>query len=134
MELKVYLAGGMRTNWQQKVIDSVTNNERSKTTFFNPRYHGLELPKEYTIWDLFHIKESHIVFAYMEESNPSGMGLALEIGYAVASGKTVILVDEKSSKDEKFSRYFAIVRESSALVCNSLEEGIMFLNNIINNG
>lgn len=121
---KVYLAGGFRSNWQKNVIDST----KSSFVFFNPREHGLEKnPTLYTTWDLFHVRKSDIIFAYMESTNPSGYGLTLEIGLAKALNKTVILVDEKSSTNQAFKKYFNIVRESSDMVFESLEEGINFL-------
>jgi len=71
METKVYLAGGMnQSNWQEKVTTEVGKNG---FVFFNPREHSLADSKEYTFWDLFYVKQSDILFAYMEESNPSGI-------------------------------------------------------------
>ena len=63
----------------------------------------------------------------MQEENPSGYGLTLEIGYAKAINKPIILVDEKSDAKSKFSRYFKIVRESSTVVFDNLEEGVELL-------
>lgn len=124
MRPKVYLAGGFRSNWQKKVIDACDN----AFIFFNPSEHGLEInPNHYTTWDLFHVKECNILFVYMEKTNPSGYGLSLEIGYAKALGKTIILVDEKSSTNQSFERYFKIVQVSSNVVFCSLNEGIKFL-------
>lgn len=121
---KVYLAGGFRTNWQNKVIEAYGE----LFLFFNPRMHGLEIDsKQYTTWDLFHVKQCDIFFAYMEYTNPSGFGLSIELGYAKALGKTIILVDEKSSQEESFARYFKIVREASDVVFDNLDEGIKFL-------
>jgi len=87
----------------------------------------MTLPAHYTAWDLSHIKASDILFACMDKDNPSGYGLALEIGYAKALGKTVILVDEKSSENEEFRRYFAIAKETADVYFESLDEGINFL-------
>jgi nucleoside 2-deoxyribosyltransferase len=121
---KVYLAGGFRTNWQNKVIEACGES----FMFFNPREHELEIDsKQYTTWDLFHVKHCDILFAYMEATNPSGLGLCLEVGYAKALGKTVVLIDEKSSNDEAFAKYFKIVRESSDVLFSKLEDGIRFL-------
>ena len=128
MDTKVYLSGGMNsTNWQKRVIDSVDNKNY---TFFNPREHQLINSKQYTFWDLFYIEKCDIVFAYMQDLNPSGYGLTLEIGYASALNKPIILVDEKSKAGEKFESYFRIVRESSNVVFENLEDGIIFLNKI----
>ena len=130
METKVYLSGGMnQSNWQQAVIDQIGEKDY---VFYNPREHNLSHSREYTIWDLFYVKNCDVVFAYMQHDNPSGYGLTLEIGYATALGKPIILVYERSSADEPFRRYFQIVRESSSIVFNNLQDGIKFLKNIRN--
>ena len=130
MDTKIYLSGGMNTsNWQEEIITSIGTKGY---VFYNPREHNLSHSKEYTIWDLFYVKNCDIVFAYMQKENPSGFGLTLEIGYATALGKPIILVDEKSSIDEKFKKYFEIVRESSSIVFDNLAEGTKFLKNIRN--
>lgn len=130
MEIKIYLAGGMNeSNWQKTVIESV---KLDNIVFFNPREHGLIESREYTLWDILYLKKSDIVFAYMEKDNPSGLGLSLEIGYARALDKTIILIDEKSIADNKFAQRFKIVRECTTVTYNSLEDGINFLNNLHN--
>lgn len=130
METKVFLSGGMNeSNWQQFVIDQTG---KEGFTFYNPREHKLSLSREYTIWDLFYVKNSDVVFAYMQKENPSGYGLTLEIGYATALGKPIILVDERSDVDNKFGGFFEIVRQSSSIVFNNLTDGIKFLKNIRN--
>ena len=116
--MNVYCSGGMKSGWQDKLI---FNTKLINHIFFNPAKHGLDKPEQYTIWDLEKIKQCDIVFAYIELNNPSGIGLSLEIGYALALGKTVILVDEKH--DPKME----IVRQSVSIVFMSLEEGIEFL-------
>lgn len=130
METKVYLAGGMNeSNWQQKVIDQIGKHN---FVFYNPREHSLTNSTEYTFWDLFYVKQSDILFAYMQEDNPSGIGLTLEIGYARAMDKSIILVDERSAIDDAFANRFKIVRESSTIVFDNLNDGIEFLKKIKN--
>lgn len=82
---------------------------------------------QYTLWDMHHIRSADILFGYMEKDNPSGYGLATEIGYAKGLGKTVILIDEKSRADKQFSQYFTMVREVADIVLDSLGEGINIL-------
>ena len=122
---KVFLSGRLESEWQDKVIAEVCNLE-----FYDPRSHGLHSTRQYSIWDMYHIRQSDILFGYMEKENPSGYGLATEIGYARGLGKTVILVDERSPVDEQFRRYFAIAREASDVVFESLEQGITFLKSL----
>lgn len=130
METRVYLSGGMNdSNWQQNVITQVG---KEGFVFYNPKEHNLEHSKEYTIWDLFYVKNCDIVFAYMQRNNPSGYGLTLEVGYAAALGKPIILVDERSKSDEAFAKYFQIVRESSSIVFDNLHQGTNFLKNLRN--
>lgn len=130
MKTKIYLAGGInKSNWQQKVIDDVGQKD---IVFYNPGKHELTDSKEYTFWDLHYVKQSDILFAFMQRDNPSGIGLALEIGYARALDKPIILVDEKSKSDEDFANRFEFVRESSTIVFNKIEEGISFLKKIKN--
>lgn len=130
METKVYLAGGMnQSNWQEKVATAVGTKG---FVFYNPREHSLINSKEYTFWDLFYVKKADILFAYMQKDNPSGIGLTLEVGYARALDKSIILVDEKSEYDKEFKERFKIVRESSSIVFDNLNEGIDFLKKIKN--
>lgn len=130
MKTKVYLAGGMNeSNWQKKVIETINSDN---FVFYNPREHSLTNSTEYTFWDLFYVKQSDILFAYMQSDNPSGIGLTLEVGYARALDKSIILVDERSKNDEAFANRFKIVRESSTIVFDNLEDGINFLKKIKN--
>lgn len=121
--LKIYLAGGMVSKWQDKLISALGD----KFVFFNPARHDLHIGMEYTAWDLFYVDKCDILFAYMEKDNPSGIGLSLEVGYAKAKGKTIILVDERSGVDEKFCKRFNIVKESASVSYNNLEDGITLL-------
>ena len=125
--IKVYLAGGMTSNWQSKVINSF----ESGFTFFNPQKHNLDVSSEYTSWDLFFVKRADILFGCMEESNPSGIGLSLEVGFAKALGLTIILVDEKSKNDSVFKNKFKIVRESATIVYDNIDDGIAYLNSYL---
>lgn len=120
---KVFLSGGFKSNWQQKVIDSLGE----KFIYFNPREHMLDDPNEYTFWDIHFIKQADIVFAYLEKENPSGLGLIFEIGIAYGLNKTIILIDEKSSNDDIFKKYFKIVQHASSSVFSSFEPGLKYL-------
>lgn len=130
METKVYLSGGLnKSDWQGLLIENVG---KEGYVYFNPREHNLEHSKEYTIWDLYYVRNSDIVFAYMQKENPSGYGLTLEIGLAAALGKPIILIDERSNYDEAFKNYFRIVRETSSIVFDRFEDGVNFLKNLRN--
>jgi nucleoside 2-deoxyribosyltransferase len=120
---RVFLSGGFKSNWQSKVIQEVGE----KLIFFNPREHGLEHSDFYTTWDIHFIKECDIIFAYMEESNPSGYGIAFELGVAFSLNKTIILVDERSKTDLNFANYFKILYKPSGVVLGNLSDGIEYL-------
>lgn len=120
---RVFLSGGFKSNWQKKVIERLGQN----FTYFNPREHMLEDPNEYTFWDVHFIKQCDIVFAYLEQDNPSGLGLIFEVGVAYGLGKTIILIDEKSSKDDIFRKYFKIVQHASSSLFTSFEDGMKYL-------
>jgi len=118
--MKVYLSGGMRnSNWQLRIENECSECPNIK--FINPRNHGFNNPKEYTIWDLQGVKNSDIVFAYLEKDNPSGFGMTLEVGYAVGLGKIVVLIDEKDNN------YTQIIRYASTICFDDLDKGIEFL-------
>lgn len=130
MITEVYLAGGMNnSDWQSRVINEVKSKD---ILFYNPREHQLNDSTEYTVWDLYYVKKCDILFAYMQKDNPSGIGLTLEVGYARAIDKTIILIDERSAEDEVFASRFEIVRQSASIVFDSLEKGIDFLSKFKN--
>ena len=120
---RVYLAGGFNTNWQEKIIERL----KDRFVFLNPRSHGLHAPHLYAPWDIHFVRNCDILFGYMESSNPSGYGLAFEIGLSYGLGKTTILVDERSQADAEFGRYYNLVRLSCSAVFSNLEDGINFL-------
>lgn len=111
--MKVYTAGGMRSNWRDNLI-GIAGIEILK-----PK--NRENENEYTSWDIECIKRCDICFAYLEINNPSGVGMAVEIAYAKAIGKLVILVDEKHLDN------FGMCRSLSDVVFNTLAEGINYL-------
>lgn len=125
MKTKVYLAGGLKSRWQDNVIRHFKG--QNNFTFFNPADHGFIKPELYTHWDLHYVKECDILFGYMESTNPSGYGLALEIGHANALGKTVILVDERSKVDEEFAKSYKFIREASNILVDDYEHGLLVL-------
>lgn len=120
---KIFLSGGFKSNWQLKVVEAL----KDQFIFFNPREHGLEHSDFYTTWDIHFVKECDILFAYMENTNPSGYGLSFELGIAYALNKTIILIDEKSPLDPQFGKYFKILHRPSGVVLSDLEDGINYL-------
>ncbi len=123
----VYLAGGLISQWQEKIISELNG----QFSFFNPAQHAIENGEEYTAWDLHYVRRADIIFAYMEASNPSGIGLSVEVGFARALGKTVILVDERSANDLAFAHRFHIVRETASITLNTLSDGLRVLQSFV---
>jgi len=117
----VYLAGGFKPDWHEKV-EMLTNIE-----CVNPKTKEMKKevqPSEYGCWDLHFIKQCDILFCYVEKTNPSGVGLACEIGYAKAIGKTVVLVLETAHEQY---RYFRFLESVSDVVYDNLDDAIRFL-------
>ena len=127
--MKIYLAGGFSSNWQQIVIDSIQPQDSIK--FFNPREHGLKNSGHYYFWDTLRLEHCDVIFAYLEESNPLALGLIFELGYARGLHKKVILVDEKSNKNTDYAKQFKFARESVDVVFDELEAGIDFLRSFV---
>lgn len=125
--IQIYLAGGMNSDWQSKLIKKFGEG----FIYFNPRDHLLQNSDEYTPWDLFYVMKCDILFAYMEKDNPSGIGLSLEVGFAKALGKTIVLVDEKSVQDDFFKDKFRIVRDSATVVYENFGTALEYLSSFL---
>ncbi|WP_343638994.1 nucleoside 2-deoxyribosyltransferase domain-containing protein [Roseateles sp.] len=124
MNLKttVYLAGGMKSHWQDRVIAAFPDVD-----FIDPRSHGLLDEKAYTEWDLNGVARSDLVLAYMDSANPSGFGLNLEVGFAKASGVPIWYVCEDTTQRQ---RYFGMVRACANRCFDSLDHAIEALEEI----
>jgi hypothetical protein len=111
----IYLAGGMKNPWRDKVKARFPN-----AVFLDPTKHGLLDERQYTIWDLSAIARSEIVFGYMDADNPSGFELLFEMGYAFAHNKLMIFVNEKREMDP----YCGMVRTVADGAYGNLDQGI----------
>lgn len=127
----VYLAGGMKTGWQKKVKAEVYHS----AIFIDPMdgiSQGNESELQYTQFDLKGVISADIIFAYMEKTNPSGAGLATEVGLALGLGKHIIYVEDAGCP---LSRYFGMVRTiadevymEDSFYYTALQKGIAALN------
>ena len=115
---KVYLAGGMHSAWRDGV-KGLTNLQ-----FFDPKLKPNKDWSEYGTWDVHFVKQCDICFVYLDISNPSGYGLAAEMGYACALNKTVIFVLEPGHEKDK---YFQFLKQFADVVYDNLQDGIDFL-------
>ena len=127
MKTKIYLAGGFKGGWHNEVTNKLGND----FIYFNPQKHDLNDVEKYTSWDLYHVEKCDILLGYMSKDNPSGYGLALEIGYAKAMNKLIILVDERSKFDNTFKRYFSICQESANVTFETLDDAINYIKSFI---
>jgi len=124
--ITVYLAGGMKVEWREKLKCQLKNEIiNGQVSLLDPTQGNSPIRKEYSRRDLFQIIQSDIVFGFMEESNPSGIGLALEIGYAKGLGKFVILVNQSDN------RYYAIVEETADITFSDFKDAVEFLRRLI---
>lgn len=123
--MKVYLAGGFRSNWQEHVKSAVP-----MVRYFDPREHNLQDKAQYTLWDLEAIRHCDVVFAYFEKTNEGGYALALELGFAKALGKRIVLVDEKSQFSDTTRRYLGMLHAVAEVVLEDIDEGITFLQSL----
>lgn len=121
----VYLAGGMRSNWQDRVMEAIPG-----AIYIDPRRHAVQDEASYTAWDIKGVETADIVFGFIERGNPSGAGLATEFGFAYAKGKTLVYVEEK---EFPYTRYFGMVRSLTgpANSHTTLEDGIEALRSVI---
>ena len=88
--MKIYLAGGFRTNWQERVKDEAAQHQ-----YYDPKTEADQnFAYRWTNSEIEAMKSCDLVLAYFELSNPSGLGLAKEIGWATILNKPVIYVDE----------------------------------------
>ena len=123
--MNIYLAGGMRSEWRDRVKSEVPNH-----TYFDPADKEAN-EMNWTLdmfgsWDLHHIRQSDVVFGYMERTNPSGIGMSCEHGYAFGLDVTVILVLEKDHETMK-DRYLDFLRKVAHITFDNLEDGIEYL-------
>ena len=116
----VYLAGGMKSNWQDEVIEAC---KHPRIQFLDPRDHNLTDEKDYTAWDLWAVQQSDYVFGYLERDNPGGHGLMVEFGYGIGSGRELIFVEDEG--DER-SRFFGMARAISTHSFVGLDKALAF--------
>ena len=128
MKQIVYLAGGFKSDWANKVKKCSENfnwiNPKEKEYKNGERV--IMNVNEYGKWDLHYIKKSDIVFVYIEKENTSCIGLCVEAGFAKGLGKTVILVIEPNHETIK-DVYLSFVTQVSDITFDNLEDGVNYL-------
>jgi hypothetical protein len=132
---KVYLAGGMRGNWQDQVIEAVRRQAPEiPVIFIDPRNNGTKDEQVYTAWDLEGVAMADILFTYIEANNPAGHGACLEIGYAkgltASSGVSKVIITAVAPEHPQY-RYFGMARVVSDEHADNLNEAIQRLVRVI---
>jgi len=115
--MRVYLGGGFRSGWQDRVKSAVTGFK-----WLDPRECKADRdPKSYTKRDIEWVHGCDVFFANLEESNPGGYDLAFELGVAFEMGKTIILVQDHKRK------YWTMPRVVADKVFDRLDDAIQYL-------
>lgn len=119
-QVGVYLAGGMKTGWQDTLITEVEREIPGEVWWIDPRSWADQHvdPASYTARDLRGIRDCSILLAWMDSKNPSGYGMCLEIGYAHAIGRSIIMAD--SMHDDWRNGYFGMARECADVRASSI--------------
>lgn len=127
--MRVYLSGGFGSGWQDDLYEYLVDwweagrvSMDQRVVLIDPRGHGLKDERQYTTWDLAAIRESDVVVANIEPDNPGHCrGLMLEIGYARALSKVIVVVDQSGEK------YYGMARAVADVVVTTLEAAAKFL-------
>ncbi len=116
----IYLAGGLRHDLGQDWRD-VIREIAPFHAYIDPSVHGFTDPKDYVGWDLNAVGKADLIIFAMEEENPSGIGAAVEVGYAHAMGTDVWFVD-LMGLDDKRRHHFDMIRQISDHNFRSLQD------------
>lgn len=114
----------MRSEWREKI-----KNECKEFVFFCPKDKEVSqemIVEEYGTWDLHYIKQCDIMFCYMEKTNPSGIGLACEMGFGYGIGKTIILILEEENEFIN-STYLAFLKKVSHVCFSNFQDAVKYL-------
>ena len=128
--LTVYMAGGMRNPWWEAVAYQVREQggpefemliPAARRNYVKEAQHLEDTEDAYVAWDLWCIQRADLIFAYHEPDNPGGQGLAAEIAYARALGKTVVFADACEH------RYMGFARVMANVVVPTMQDGVAVL-------
>ncbi|NHZ86729.1 MAG: methyltransferase domain-containing protein [Planctomycetia bacterium] len=121
--MRVFLSGDTKTNWQDTIISKHPNHK-----FYDPRTLSGKTYKEMADTEKQWIDQSDIIFAYLNSTNPHGLGTSFEIGYSVANKKTIIYVDEKQISSSKW------ISEHLEFSFEEFSKGLEKLDEFLNHG
>ncbi len=126
----VYLAGGMRSGWQDKVKEACADLLKLKLVTWNdPRENNTRDPELYGPMDRVRCNHADICFGYTEKDNPLPFPLFLEMGYFLGQKKNIIFVNEIEVTDPRYRPmlFTKVFGGGEVLTENNLEQGIKIL-------
>ena len=125
--MNIYLAGDLRTNWRDAFREQAPD-----FTYLDPQDHyHIKEETAYTFLDLLQLEQADLVVANLDPANPSLYGTSLEIGYAVAQGKSVLIIDQLTPAGDERARWFGMARSVSHIVVASVADAIDVLNAMV---
>lgn len=98
--IKVFLAGGMVSNWQDEIINAF--RDEKGIIFYDPRSTSDIREIDSYIWCLDKIHDSSVVLVYMESENIGGYNTMFEAGIAAAEDKTIIFINRDNNRRDLF--------------------------------
>ena len=128
----VYLAGGMKSGWQDKVKEACEDLiAESAVEFFDPRDGAIKDPNVYIPRDIEAANRSDIVFGCAEEDNPGLYALSAEVAWIKKQNGIVIIANLLKKDGDKY-RYFRFVPKfCQARETEGMEEAISILRKAI---
>lgn len=126
----VYLAGGFFSDWRKYVRYTLKDlftwiDPKAKEFYEEGISHEEWTAEMYSAWDLHGIKQCDIFFCFIERDNPAAATL-VELGYAKALNKTIILVTEGGFSAYK-DAYLSLARVQADWHTKSLKSGLAYL-------
>ena len=121
--MTIYLAGGLHSGWQDTVQAAVPTTDCVSPLDKDEDDMSLE---EFGTWDLHYVKQADLVLCYIERTNPSCIGAAIETGFAAGQDTTVVLVLEDDHEHFK-DRYLDFFRKVADVTYADLGAGIDYL-------
>lgn len=129
----VYLAGGMRSGWQDRVkADLRKLYEKGLVRWSDPRDNQTAVPEEYKLLDVIRVESADIIFGYAEDTNPGLFALCIELTLGHARGaKTILINGLNEAKDPARFRSFGFVSVSCDFQTAEYHKGICMLEKMI---
>lgn len=114
-KVKIYLSGGFHSGWQEEIMKYFPVSEFPNILFCNPFDFKSDNPKLFGPMDKVKIEQCDILFAYLEETNPTALAIIAEMAYAKGRDKMVIFCNEWDDEGYKVrglkARYMALIEE-----------------------